>query len=181
MREILLREELEIPEGINIKIEDLKYKKIITVSGKQGSISREVLNNFIDIKIDNNKIIFEIKNATKKDKKDLYTIIAHLKNDFKGVTDKFTYRLRYIFVHFPMKVNIKNNYIVVENFLGGKDIKKLEIPKDIKVKIENQDIILEGHNIEELGNFAHKLEELTRILDKDLRKFQDGIYIVEKP
>lgn len=177
----LLREEIDIPKDVEVNIKNEGFKRKIIIKRKDKEIEREIFNNRVNVKIENNKIILECFKATKKDKKDLYTIYSHIKNAIDGITNGFKYKLRYVYVHFPMKVYIKNNVIHVENFLGGKDVLKLEVPKDIKVTISGQDIILEGHDIEKLGNFATKLEQLTRVREKDLRKFQDGIYIIEKP
>jgi len=40
---------------------------------------------------------------------------------------------------------------------------------------------LEGHDIELLGNLAGLIENSVKPREKDLRKFQDGIYIIQKP
>ena len=50
----------------------------------------------------------------------------------------------------------------------------------MKVNVKGTDIIVEGVDIEKVGQAAGKIEQLCRITNKDRRIFQDGIYIVEK-
>jgi large subunit ribosomal protein L6 len=54
------------------------------------------------------------------------------------------------------------------------------VPQEVNVKVEGDTIILEGADKALVGNVAGKMEKLTRITDKDKRRFQDGIYIIEK-
>jgi ribosomal protein L6P/L9E len=65
--------------------------------------------------------------------------------------------------------------------MGGRDIKEIEIPKGVKATLNENEIILEGHDIELLGNLAGLIENSVKPKEKDLRKFQDGIYIIQKP
>ena len=65
--------------------------------------------------------------------------------------------------------------------MGGRDVKEIEIPKGVKASVNENEIILEGYDIEVLGNLAGLIENSVKPREKDLRKFQDGIYIVEKP
>jgi large subunit ribosomal protein L6 len=42
-------------------------------------------------------------------------------------------------------------------------------------------VTLSGPSIEDVGQTAADIEQLTRVTDKDTRVFQDGVYIVDKP
>jgi large subunit ribosomal protein L6 len=48
------------------------------------------------------------------------------------------------------------------------------------VKIEPEDIIVEGVNLEDVSQTAANIEQATRIRRKDPRVFLDGIYVYEK-
>jgi large subunit ribosomal protein L6 len=48
------------------------------------------------------------------------------------------------------------------------------------VKIEPEDIIVEGVNLEDVSQTAANIEQATRIRRKDPRVFLDGIYVYER-
>jgi large subunit ribosomal protein L6 len=109
------------------------------------------------------------------------TMISHIKNDIEGVTKGFVYKLRGVSIHFPLKLRLQNNKLIIENYIGGRDIKEIEIPQGVKAILNENEITLEGHDIELLGNLAGLIENSVKPREKDLRKFQDGIYITQKP
>jgi len=89
--------------------------------------------------------------------------------------------LKVIYTHFPISVEFKDNEFIVKNFLGQKDVKKIKIPKDVKIDISKDEIKVFGINKELAGQVAANLERLTKLTKRDRRKFQDGIFIFEKP
>jgi large subunit ribosomal protein L6 len=48
------------------------------------------------------------------------------------------------------------------------------------VKIEPEDIIVEGINLEDVSQTAANIEQATRVRRKDPRVFLDGIYVYER-
>jgi len=87
------------------------------------------------------------------------------------------------YVHFPMTVELDEgkNQITIKNFLGEKKPRICKLIKGADVKIDGKVITVESHNKEIAGQTAANLEKATFVKGKDRRKFQDGIYIVEKP
>ena len=110
------------------------------------------------------------------------TYAAHVKNMFKGVTEGFTYHLKVVFSHFPMKVavNEKEKRVEVNNYMGGHATRYAAIVGDTKVKISGQDITVTGINIEDVGQTAANMEKSTMRRGFDKRVFEDGIYITLK-
>ncbi len=170
------RFEIELPENVNASIDGRK----LTVNGPKGSLERLFPYTRISMKIQDNKIVLEVKNGNKRDKTMLGTYRAHIKNMIKGVTNGFVYKLKIVSTHFPMSVSVSGNELIVKNFFGEKHPRRLKLYDDVKVTVKGDEIIVEGIDKERVGQQAANIEQLTRIKDKDPRVFQDGIYIVQK-
>ena len=171
-----LIKKIEIPEGIEVNIVGDK------VSVKKGDKvnEREFDLNRIDIKKKGNEIIFEDKKASKKEKRQINTLVAHINNMIKGIQEKFEYKLKVCFSHFPMTVEVKGNEAIIKNFLGERSPRKVKIPAGAEVKVDKEIITVTAHDKEIAGQAAANFEMKTRITDKDRRIFQDGIFITNK-
>jgi len=173
-----LREEIEVPEGINVSIEGNK----IIMKKDNNELKRE-LSARIKTIFEGNKIILESKQATKNQRKMFGTIKAHISNMIKGLTEKFQYKLQIANVHFPMTAELDKdkNELIVKNFLGEKTDRRIKLVDGVDVKIDKENIELESIDIEKAGQCAANIEKGTRVRNKDRRIFQDGIFITEKP
>ena len=89
-------------------------------------------------------------------------------------------RLKVVPAHFPMKVQVKENHILIENFLGEKHPRSSDLVPGTSAKVEGEFVILSGYDIEQVGQSAANIERASRIRDYDPRVFQDGIYLVER-
>ena len=116
----------------------------------------------------------------KKDRAVLGTWNGHILNMITGVMHEFEYRLKIIYSHFPIKVSIKENRLLIENFLGEHVARFAEMAPGVKAEVKGDIIALKGIDIEALGMTAARLEYATKIKAKDPRVFQDGIYIIAK-
>ena len=171
-------ERLSIPEGVEVEIN--KHDIIVKFQGKE--IRRSFSNRNITVTKKDNEIILESKKATKRELKNIGTSKAHIKNMFKGMKENFVYQLEAAYVHFPMTVEIDkaNKIVIIKNFLGEKKPRICEIIPDANVSINKNIITVESHNKETAGQMSANLEKATKVRNKDLRKFQDGIYITKK-
>jgi len=172
-----MKETIKIPEGVEVEISDENIK----IKGKLGEVEKKFYHPKLVIKKENEEIILESKEDTKKVLAILGTWKAHLKNMFKGVTEGFEYRMKITYVHFPMDVKVEGNRVVIRNFLGQKSPRYAKILDGVEVKISGSDVILKGIDRERVGQTAGNIERATRLLKRrDRRKFSDGIYIVSK-
>lgn len=171
-----LKEEVEVPEKVQISID----KGIFTVKGDKGECKKSLGRPSINIKQENNKVIFFAKKATRREKKLMYTLVAHLKNMIKGVQEPHVYILKICSGHFPMTVELKGKDLSVKNFFGEKIPRVSKIRDGVEVKIDGDKITITSVDIELAGQTAANLEQLTKIRDRDRRIFQDGIYITDK-
>ncbi|MBU0894334.1 MAG: 50S ribosomal protein L6 [Nanoarchaeota archaeon] len=169
-------QEIEIPEGVEANLED----STLIVKGPEGENKREFEMANLEFKKQENKILVGHKKTTKHEKKKINTIAAHIKNMIHGVQEKFEYKLKVCFSHFPMNVELKGNEVILKNFLGEKIPRKFKIPEGVEVKIDKEIITIISPNKELGGQAAANFETATKIRGRDKRVFQDGIYITNK-
>jgi len=167
---------MEIPPGVQASIAG----KTIVIKGPKGELKRDMPSKRIMMEVKENKMILSAKDATKNDKRMIGTFEAHVKNMLRGAVNCHVYRLKICSGHFPINVSYSNNEFVVKNFLGEKIPRILKIKKDVTVKLEGSDVTVESFNKELAGQTAAEIEKLTAIKGRDIRVFQDGIYITEK-
>lgn len=171
-----INEKINIPEKVEIIIDN----GLVKVKGPKGEIVKRLFDPKIKMDIQDNKILIESKKTTKREKRLIGTIKAHIKNMIKGVNESFIYRLKICSTHFPMTVSVNNDEISVNNFLGENVPRTVKIKKGVNVKIEGNIITVESPDKELAGQTAASIELLCRITKRDRRIFQDGIYITEK-
>lgn len=172
-----IEETTAIPDGVTVTITD----KMMTVKGPKGEVQRPRPLAKVDIKADGKTLTLASKNATKKEKAQLYSTFAHLKNMMKGVKEPYKYVLKICSGHFPINVSVTGGNFVVKNFLGEKYPRTMPIKQGATITIQGDKITVESPNIEQAGQTASEIELLTRISNRDTRIFQDGIYMIEKP
>jgi len=170
-----IEETIAIPDGIQVTVDDL-----VTVKGPKGELSKNLKFPGISLKLDGKQLKISAENATKREKKLIYTYKAHLANMFQGVQEPWVYKLKVCASHFPMNVSVSGKEFIVKNFLGEKVPRKLLVREGVTVKIDGKDVIVESIDKELAGNTASEIELLTVVKGRDLRVFQDGIYITEK-
>ena len=168
---------IEVPDGVTINID--KSKKV-TVKGAKNTLTRDFSYVNVSMEANGNNVRIWAEWPRKKEASLVGTIEAHIKNMITGVTKGYTYKLKIVYSHFPISVKIQNKAVVVENFTGEKRPRKLKILGDVKVKLETDDIIIQGPNLEDVSQTAANIERGTRVTNKDPRVFLDGIYVYER-
>lgn len=171
------QEKIEIPAGVNCEY----AQKTLFCKKDAITLSRAVNIPYITLKLEGNAIILTALDANKNQKKIIYSYIKHIQNMFKGLSDKFVYKLEACNVHFPMTLKVEGNRLAINNFLGEKTPRYAEILPDVEVQIKGQFITISSHDKEAAGQTAGNFEKATRVSNRDRRIFQDGIYIAEKP
>ena len=108
------------------------------------------------------------------------TIYSHIQNMITGVQKGFSYKLKIVFSHFPMSVKVQGKSVLIENFTGEKRARRVKIVGDVQVKVESEDVIVTGINLEDVSQTAANIEQATKVKKKDPRVFLDGIYVYER-
>ena len=172
----IVSRKVEIPEGVKVNIDG----KRVEVIGEKGRLVRDFSNSPVSINIEDDQVVVYTDDTRRKAVAMVGTVCAHIRNMIKGVTKGFTYKLKIVYAHFPISVKVEGDKILIENFLGERAPRIAKIVGNTKVIVKKDDVILQGINIEEVGQTAANIEQATKIKNKDPRKFLDGIYVYEK-
>ena len=167
---------IAIPGGVTVSMNGNTVK----VKGPRGELSRNFAYPRVMIAIGEGEVTVSCEYPRTKDKAMVGTFAAHIRNMIRGVTVGYTYTLKIVFSHFPMKVTVKDNRVEINNYMGGHDPRYADIVSGCTVKISGSDVTVEGNSIEGCGQTAANIERATSRLGFDKRIFQDGIYIVQK-
>jgi large subunit ribosomal protein L6 len=171
-----IAEEVKIPEGIQAKLDG----KLIEVSGPKGKLVRRFDIQGIGLKQGSGAIIVEASLPRRKQRSAVGAIKSHLQNMFDGVKDGFKYKLKIVYAHFPITAKVEGKKLLIQNFLGEKSPRVAKIVGDVNVKVEGDEVTVEGINKEEVGQTAINIEQATVVRYRDRRTFQDGIYLISK-
>ena len=160
--------------------------RVVTVTGPRGTLTRSFKDVSVDVFVDKKKktVTVELWFGKIKQVAVLRTIISHIKNMMLGVTKGFQYKMRFVYAHFPVNVNISDDGKVIEvrNFLGEKVIRRVEMLEGVTITRTEEvkdEIILVGNSKENVGTSAAQIHQSTLVKKKDIRKFLDGIYVSE--
>ncbi len=166
-----------MPEDVSAEMDHLE----LTVDGPEGSVTRRLWYPDVDVSVDGDSVVIESDESDAKTRSTIGTFESHVENMFHGVTEGWEYQMEVFYSHFPMDVAVENGDVVIENFLGEKAPRRTPVHGDTDVQIDGEELTLSGPDIEAVGQTAADIEQLTRVNDKDVRVFQDGVYITEKP
>ncbi len=167
---------IEVPEGVNITIDNVKVK----VSGPLGQIQRDLWYPGITIIKEDSKLVIGTGIPRREQLAMLGTFESHLKNMIAGVTKGYESTMKVVFSHFPIQLKTEGNKVVINNFLGEKKSRKANIRGDSKVIIKGDQVTITGINKEDVGQTAANIRMATKIKRFDPRVFQDGVYLVEQ-
>lgn len=167
--------EIEILEGVDVKVEGGK----VVVGGNGYKIEREFDSDCLKIEVKDKKVLIVARDNRRKINALAGTFEAHIRNMITGIITPFSYTLKIVYAHFPMNVKVQGNVFQIGNFLGEKHNRSVKMPEDVKVSIQGDSVFLESHDKEKAGLAAGRIEKLCYKGRRDLRKFQDGIYLVK--
>jgi len=171
------RTELQLPEDVSAEMDHLE----LTVEGPEGSVTRRLWYPDVSVEVTDDAVVIESEADDAETMSTIGTFESHVQNMFHGVTEGWEYEMEVFYSHFPMQVRAEDSEIVIENFLGERAPRRTPIHGDTEVEIDEERMTLRGPSIEDVGQTAADVEQLTRVTDKDVRVFQDGVYITEKP
>lgn len=164
---------MKIPEGVNVEV----HGNTVKVKGPKAELEKRFNHLTLSVKVKDGEIeVKPVKKATRKVNAAVGAVKAHLKNMLAGVQKEFVKKLEVAYAHFPVSIEVKGKQVMIKNFLGEKNPRHAAVKGDAKVEVQGQEIIVSGHDKEDVGQTAANLVNACGIGRRDARIFQDGIY-----
>ena len=171
-------QKVAVPQGVTVTVK--QGTNHTTVKGPKGTLTRSFRSPSVKVRLDGSTVVVSKELPRRKDKALVGTYAAHIQNMIRGVQSGWTYQMKAVFNHFPIKMTIQGSQFHVENFLGERAPRTAAIVPGVKITVKGADVTLEGVDIAAVSQTAANIEGCTKIRNKDIRVFQDGVYITKK-
>ncbi|MDI1490556.1 MAG: 60S ribosomal protein L9B [Ramalina farinacea] len=186
MRYIHSQETLDIPEEVEVHIKS----RLITVKGPRGELVKDLSHLSVCFSQPNkNTVSIELHHGSRKNVATLRTVKTIINNLIIGVTKGFKYKMRYVYAHFPINVNIEKNSetglfdVEIRNFIGEKIVRRVTMLPGVTIETSKNvkdEVQLTGNSLENVSQSAADIQQICRVRNKDIRKFLDGLYVSER-
>lgn len=176
--EEISRAEIDLPKGVALSL----HGRTLRAKGPLGTVERPFPADVLGLAVKGTTatLTLHLPPERKQSRALLQTWAAHVANLAGGVTRGVEARLKVVAAHFPMKVQVRGEELVIENFLGEKYPRSTRLRPGTKAQVEGEIVVVSGWDVEQVGQSAANIERVTRIRDYDPRVFQDGIYLIER-
>lgn len=186
MKYIHSEEELPVPEGVKVQIKN----RNVVVEGPRGKLTKSLGHlavSFTHPKKDLIKI--ELHHGSRKSVATLRTVRTLINNLIIGVTKGYKYKMRYVYAHFPINVNLEKNNetgcweVEIRNFIGEKLVRRVVLRPGVEVEASKNvkdQLELSGNSLEDVSQGAADIQQICKVRNKDIRKFLDGLYVSER-
>jgi len=176
LRAVEAAKTIDVPDGVEVKIAG----RAVSVKGEKGALTRDFSETPISLQLEDKKITVQANWPRKREAALVGTVAALIQNMITGTTRGYTYKLKIVFSHFPISVKVKERMVSIENFTGERSPRLTKIVGDVKVSVKEDDVIVQGIDVEDVSQTAANIERATKVKSKDPRVFLDGIFIYEK-
>ena len=182
MKQLYIERSIELPEDLKITVKD----RYVTIEGPKGTLTRNFDPTDVEITKKGKKVDIKAYYINKKRKAATLAVVGYINNMIKGVMQGYTYKSKIVFSHFPLTVepDNKKKIITIKNLYGGR--KHITVPivgPETTVKVDKDDVIIEGIDKEAVGQTTANMQEACRLRGKrkkDPETFMDGIWLWDK-
>ncbi|KAL6948686.1 60S ribosomal protein L9B [Hanseniaspora vineae] len=181
---IQTEQSIAIPEGVTVQIKSRNVK----VTGPRGVLTKSLKH--IDVtftKVNARQVNITVHSGDRKHVAALRTVKSLVANMITGVTKGYKYKMRYVYAHFPINVNViekdGDKYVEIRNYLGDKQVRLVKVREGVSIEFsttQKDELILSGNSVENVSQNAADIQQICKARNKDIRKFLDGIYVSEK-
>ncbi|TET09042.1 MAG: 50S ribosomal protein L6 [Candidatus Thorarchaeota archaeon] len=174
--EAIYQQQITIPSECQVSLEE----KTVTVNGPKGSLKRSFPEPQTQIKIEGDAFIASTHINRKRSRALVGTVVAHIRNMLIGVQHGYEYEMKIVYSHFPITVEIKDETVIIKNFIGERGSRTARLIGDVQVRTTEDEVFISGIDIEHVSQSAANIQQACKIRDKDRRVFLDGIYVIRK-
>ncbi|MDE1860910.1 MAG: 50S ribosomal protein L6 [Candidatus Micrarchaeota archaeon] len=168
---------IEIPNGVLVEAKGSE----VVIKGKLGQVIKHFNGKYVRIDVKDGKANVTAVDNKKLKRKAMLAETAfssELKDTMETVQKGIEQKMKLMFAHFPMSVEVKGNTIYLKNVFGEKVPREAMIIGSTKVEIKGQDFLIKGIDRYEIGQTIANIRKACYARGYDTRVFQDGVYIV---
>jgi len=155
MRTIKASRSLAVPAGVTVSINT----RVVRVKGPRGVLVRDFGYQQIELILEKGgkSIRAELWFGDRKALACIRTTLSHIKNMIIGVTKGYLFKMRMVYNHFPISVNIEKagKLVEVRNFLGEKRVRVVPMLGDVTCARSTDgtkdEIILSGSDLDHVS------------------------------
>jgi large subunit ribosomal protein L9e len=151
------------------------------VTGPRGVLTKDFRHVNLELqRSGKDKIHVVVWHGSRKQIACIRTVCSEIQNMIKGVTKGFEYKMRFVYAHFPINVNVADDGTTVEirNFIGEKMVRRVKMLDGVKAVQSTggtkDEIVLTGNDVEKVSQSAATIQQSTTVKNKDIRKFLGG-------
>jgi large subunit ribosomal protein L6 len=174
---------ITMPEETNIEIPedfDASYEEGVFTLSNGEEVSKKMEHALVDVEIEGQEVSFSTRSTKKDIQSIVHTFRAHVENMIEGLQDEHVYRMKGVYAHFPMTIKQESDQVVIENFMGERNPRKVDIMEGVTVEVDGEDLTLRGADKDAVSQTAARIEQMCHKGNRDPRTFQDGVYITSK-
>lgn len=152
----------------------------MTVEGPRGKLIKDLSHLAVNFSYPKKGLInIELHHGARKNVATLRTVRTLINNMIIGVTKGFKYKMRYVYAHFPINVNVNENSetglyeVEIRNFIGEKIVRKIVMQPGVEVeasKNQKDELQLSGNSVENVSQSAADIQQMCKVRNKDIRK-----------
>ena len=167
---------VELPEDVEASYED----GTLTVENSE-TLTRKMDNARVEVETFDDRIEFRPLDDKRDVESIAKTYASHAENMIQGLEEDYVYELKGVYAHFPMNIKKEGDEVLLENFMGEREPRRIEIMDGVQVEVKGEDLEVRGPDKEKVGQTAARIEQACKKGDRDPRTFQDGVYITGEP
>jgi large subunit ribosomal protein L6 len=166
---------IQIPEEY-----DANYENGVFTLSNGETVEKKMQHALVQVEVDGQKVEFTTESTKKDIQSIVHTFKGHVENMIEGLENEHVYKMKGVYAHFPMTIKTEQNQVVIENFMGERNPRKIDIMEGVDVEVDGEDLTLRGADKDAVSQTAARIEQMCHKGNRDPRTFQDGVYITQK-